>query len=54
MTVLNAISICSCIVQNSSEDSSELCRVMNERDELQVMLNKFERHMSEVSRWPEC
>ena len=35
-------------VQSYSEDLGELSRVMKERDELQVMLNKFERHMSEV------
>ena len=31
-------------------DDTELLRVQRERDELQGLLDKFERHMAEVSR----
>ena len=36
--------------RNSFEDTVELSKVLKERDELKCLLDKFERHMSEVRR----
>ncbi len=32
-------------------ENAELARVMRERDELQTLLDKFERHMAEVGKY---
>ena len=36
----------------SFSDDADLQKVTQERDELQNLLDKFERHMAEVRGWP--
>jgi hypothetical protein len=51
MECLDTIRVCNlmlCLLCLQNSDSEELSLVRQERDELQRLLDKFERHMAEV------